>query len=116
MTREAQVYSALSTSSSLLGVVICADVAPDDTLPPYVVFSESSYSPENMTLLGESSLVECRYQIDVYGTDRKLVSSIAESIRIALYESLAAVQVSKVSLYEKDTKLRRTMQEFNVFF
>lgn len=114
MTPEEQLYQALS-DARLSAYSVWPDVAEDQAVPPYIIFSEVSRG-DNYTLGGLSTLLHVNYQIDVYAKDRGTASGISDAVESVIYDRLDGILVGRQSIYEKETKFRRSLMEFSIRF
>jgi hypothetical protein len=93
---------------------LSADVAPDKTPPPYVVYS-TSRTPGNYLDNG-LPLENVRVTIDVHHAARRLARHLAEAIKTVLRgASFGGYVIGDQDLYEPAVKLYRVVIDFEVF-
>ena len=116
MNHDAQVAQTLMAVPALSGLPIRPDAAEEGDVAPYVAYAEIALPPGAYTLLGESSLVPARYQIDIYAATRAQANALAQAAHDALTQAFGGVAVSRQSLFEHDTRLRRTLLDLQLWF
>lgn len=119
MTIDVQIFSALNSLAGGRVYPDIADVAPEELSYPYITFQQVGGSALNFL---EGTCPDCsnaRVQINVWGVTRLSVSDVAEQVEKAM-RSAAQLQTTvlgaRVSLYESDTKLRGSRQDFSVWY
>jgi hypothetical protein len=110
------VAQTLRSIAALTGIPIRPDAAEEGDVAPYLVYAEIALPPDAYTLGGESSLVPARYQIDVYAATRAQANALAQAAHDALTAAFGGVAVSRQSLFEHDTRLRRTLLDLQLWF
>ena len=115
MSAESQVYAALK---SLVSGRCYPDLAPDVVVKPYLVFQQVGGSAVNFVDPSVPSKKNSRIQVSVWGDTRSQVSSIAVQVEDAL-RAVTALQTTvlgaPVAIYEPETKLRGSQQDFSVW-
>ena len=104
---------------SLKGLVsnrVYPDVAPDKTSKPYITFQQVGGSAVNFTDATVPSKKNARFQINVWATTRESAATIAGQVEDAL-RVVSSLQTSvldaPVAIYEPETKLRGSRQDFS---
>ena len=132
-TLENAVVTLLNTAPGVTGLAtggIFPDVAPQDTIFPWLVYtvvSDNCYE----YMGGDSGINEARVQIDVYAMTSVLRGAIANLLKSAL-DGLISVVSSGVAISsmflkdnkrsfenpknESDTKIYRSMMEFTIWY
>lgn len=118
MTVEAEIFNALQ---GLAGGRCYFDIAPDvpsPTVLPYITFQQVGGEAINFidaTLPGKRNF---RMQINIWGNTRTQVSALAKQVEDAL-RLAASLQTTvigaPIALYEPDTKLRGSIQDFSMW-
>ena len=104
MTVEASIQTVLA---SLASMGAWQDVAAQDTVAPYIVWSEV-VSTTNNTLLGASNTQNTRIQIDCYSKTQTGRTILAQAVIAAMAAApFQNVQISSQNIYESDVKLSR---------
>lgn len=110
---------AATAVTALVGAKIYPDVAPQGTLPPFVVLTVPSDVPVNsVDGTAESRLHTARVQIDAYAATRLQATEVADACA-AVVGNLAAPELSATedgrrNLYDDETQLRRVSMDFMV--
>lgn len=102
----------------LVGGRVFPDVAEPLTLPPYITYQAVGGDPLNFTEGSVPDSRNSRVQVNVWAATRLEASDIAGQVEDALREVVGlqiTVLTRPVWLYEPDTKLRGTMQDFSVW-
>ena len=133
VTLENAIYTLLATTpglSALVGTDIFPDVAPQDTEPPFTVYTIISDNCQEY-MSGDAGINEARVQIDSYATSSSARGVLANLLKSALDGLISTVAggVAISSMFQKDnkrsaenpknesdTKLYRAMQEFTVWY
>ena len=104
---------------SLKGLVsnrVYPDVAPDKTPKPYITFQQVGGSAVNFTDATVPSKKNARFQVSVWATTRASAATIAGQVEDAL-RVVSSLQTSvlgaPVAIYEPETKLRGSRQDFS---
>ena len=116
MSMESTVFDALK---SLVASRVFPDLAPENTVRPFLTYSTVGGSAVNFLSGSAPSKRRYRVQIDVWGDSREEVSRLAIQVEDALRATAALstfVEGAPVSSYEQDTKLRGSMQDFSFIF
>ncbi|WP_449413215.1 tail completion protein gp17 [Pandoraea soli] len=116
MNHDAVLASVLQAAPALSGTPIRPDVADQSDAAPYIVYSEIALQEGAYTLMGESTLVPARYQIDVYATTRAQANTLAQAVADAVAAAFSGVLLNRQSLFEPDTRLRRTLLDLSIWF
>jgi hypothetical protein len=91
------------------------DVAPDNTAPPYIIYSRTVTTPGNYVDNSEPK-EQIIYTIDVHHSTKKDARTLAESIKAALrVASFGGYVVADRDIYESEVKLYRIGIDFEVF-
>lgn len=116
MSLESSIFDALK---SLVSNRVHPDVAPEQTVRPYITYQQVGGQSVNFLDTTLPSKKNARIQINVWGDTRLQVGTLSRQVEDAL-RGTAALQTSvlgaAVSLYEPETKLRGTRQDFSVWF
>jgi len=114
------VYTALAP---LVASAVYPGVAPDGTLPPYIVYSRVSSVPEN-TLDPTQPIQQTRLQVDVYGATYVAAQQLAAAVTAAMLglntaagppTGVSVVQVLELDQYEGDIKYHRVIQDYSLW-
>ena len=112
MTVEASIYAALQ---GLVGGRCIPDVAPVGTARPYITYQQVGGEAVNFMDATVPSKKRYRFQVNVWGDTRTSVAALAIQVEDAL--RLTALQTTvegaPVAIYEPDTGLRGSMQDFS---
>lgn len=103
--KQLPIYKTLKDSPevvALLGDKIYEDLAPEKTMPPYLVWSEVAGTPNN-NLDCPANNDHVMYQIMVYSPHQKTASDIRTAVCNVLQEH--SYILSRIGDYENDTKL-----------
>lgn len=115
MSAESSIFSALS---SLVSNRAYPDVAPDAVVKPYLVFQQVGGRAVQFMSAAVPSKKNSRIQVSVWGDTRAQVSALAVQVEDAL-RGVAALQTTvlgaPVAVYEADTKLRGSQQDFSIW-
>ena len=94
---------------------VSPDIAPDNTAPPYIIFSRTVTVPGNH-LDNSEPLEQITFTIDVHHTTKKAARTLAESIKAALrVASFGGYVVADRDIYENEVRLYRIGIDFEVF-
>ena len=111
------ILAALDTVFATGAARVFPQVAPADTLPPYVVYGIVGAAPEN-TLNNGVPLDNWRYQVDVYAMTYAETQSLAHAVREAM-EALSlpvsAIFLSQVDVYEDVVMWHRAICDFSIW-
>lgn len=115
MTIEAQVYAVLKV---LAGGRVFPDVAPEDTLTPYITYQAVGGEPVNF-LSGEApGKANARMQVNVWASTRIEASELGaqvEDVMRAAVNLQPEVLTGRVATYDETTTYRGTMQDFSLW-
>lgn len=106
---EDQIYSILG---SLCNGNVYPYVAPEGTLPPWLVFSLPTETGDDV-LCGQSGYRSTALQVDVYAKDIDTANAILQQAELALIPFMP-VALLKTRGYESDTGLRRATLEVQI--
>ena len=106
------------TLKGLVGNRVYPDIAPDAVARPYIVYQFVGGVALNFVEPTIPSKKNTRVQVAIWGDTRAAVSALAIQVEDAM-RVVAALQTTvigaPVSVYEPDTKLRGSMQDFSVW-
>jgi hypothetical protein len=92
------------------------DIAPEGTDRPYITYQAAGGKPINFVERGVPGKKNARIQINVWADTRLEAQTLGDQIENALRE-LSALQTTvlsnAVAVYEPDTKLKGSMQDFS---
>jgi hypothetical protein len=92
------------------------DIAPEGTARPYITWQQVDGVPVNFLEGGVPGTKNVRMQVNVWADTRLDASALADQVEDALRQ-VAALQTtvlgSAVAVYEPDTKLKGSMQDFS---
>lgn len=115
MSAESSIFSALS---SLVSNRVYPDLAPDVVVKPYIVYQQVGGSAVQFVDVTVPSKKNSRIQVSVWGDTRAQVSALAVQVEDTL-RGVATLQTvvlgAPVAVYEADTKLRGSQQDFSVW-
>lgn len=90
-------------------------VAPDNVAPPYITYFAVVSIPEN-TLSSGVSIINTRFQIDVFGKTyasmKTLVASLVTAMSAAPFKN---VQLSRQEFYEQELRIYRMSLDYSVW-
>jgi Protein of unknown function (DUF3168) len=110
---EPQIYALLQ---GLAAGRMYPDVAPEGTLRPYITYQGAGGRAINFLKQAPPGLSNARVQINVWADTRGAASALARLIEDTLRTApglQVTVEGAPVSIYETDTKLRGSMQDFS---
>lgn len=113
MSAETEIFAALK---GLVANRVFPDVAPPNTPRPYITYQPVGGEPINYLEQEAPNKENGRWQINVWADTRLEASALARQAANALRLAPALqtrVLASPVALYEPDTKLRGTRQDFS---
>lgn len=114
MTIEASIYNALK---GLVGNRVFPDVAPATTARPYMTYQQVGGTAVNFLGATVPGKRNARIQINCWADTRLAAANLARQAEDALIVGLKAHVIgSQVAVYEDDTKLYGTMQDFSIWF
>lgn len=115
MSAESAIFSALS---SLVSNRVYPDLAPDGVARPYIVYQQIGGSAVQFVDVTVPSKKNSRIQVSVWGDTRAQVSALAVQVEDTL-RGVATLQTvvlgAPVAVYEADTKLRGSQQDFSIW-
>jgi hypothetical protein len=113
-TAESVTVGAIKT---LAGGRVYPDVAPGSPVKPYIVY-QSVGGVDETTFDGVDTLQNSRMQVAVWSTTRAEAATIIQQVRAALTaEPVRGVPIgAPVSVYEDDTKLYGSRQDFSIWY
>ncbi|WP_250451203.1 DUF3168 domain-containing protein [Caballeronia sp. ATUFL_M2_KS44] len=111
---ESITYGALK---ALAGGRVYPDVAPASPTKPYIVY-QSIGGTDETTFDGADTLQNSRMQVSVWSISRSEAATLIQQVRAALTaEPVLGVPIgAPVSVYEDDTKLYGSQQDFSLWF
>jgi len=113
MTVESEIFDAVK---GLVSNRVFPDVAPLDTVRPYITYQQVGGVAINFVDAGVPDKRRSRFQVNVWGDSRTEVSLLAGQVEDAL-RVIAALQTtvesSPIASFESDTKLRGSVQDFS---
>lgn len=115
MTIESSIFDALK---GLVSNRVYPDVAPEQATRPYITYQQVGGGAVNFVDPTIPSQKNARIQVNVWGDTRLQVAAIAASIENTL-RAVTSLKTSvlgaPVAIYEPETKLRGTRQDFSVW-
>ena len=115
MSAESSIFAALS---SLVSNRVYPDLAPDVVVKPYIVYQQIGGSAVQFVDPTVPSKKNSRIQVSIWGDTRAQVSALAVQVEDTLrgVTALQAVVLgAPVAIYEADTKLRGSQQDFSIW-
>lgn len=106
------------TLKGLVGNRVYPDIAPDIVTKPFIVYQQVGGASVNFIDATVPSKKNGRFQVAIWGETRSSVSSLAIQVEDAMRVATSlqtTVIGAPVSVYEADTKLRGSMQDFSVW-
>lgn len=114
MTVEFDIFDALK---GLVGNRVYPDVGPADVLKPYATYQQVGGIPLNFVENAVPSKSHGRFQVNVWSTSRAECASLSRQAAAALITGLLAEKMSEpIAMYEEDTKLYGSMQDFGIWY
>jgi hypothetical protein len=113
MNIEATVYAALQ---GLVSGRVYPDVAPEATLRPYLTYQKIGGSSVNFLDQAPPGASNARIQVNVWADTRGSAAALARIVEDTLRAAPGlqmTVEGGPVSVYEPDTRLRGSMQDFS---
>lgn len=113
-TAESVTVAAIKT---LAGGRVYPDVAPSTPTRPYIVY-QAVGGVDETTFDGPDTLQNSRMQVAVWSTTRLEAVSIIQQVRALLTDApvLGVPIGAPVSVYEDDTKLYGSRQDFSIWY
>lgn len=116
MTVEADIFNRLKT---LVSNRVYPDVAPVGAAKPYITYQQVGGEGVNFMENAVPSKKNGRFQFNAWATTRAEAASLSRQVEDSLVTSpvlLATVMGAPVAIYEEDTKLYGTRQDFGIWF
>ncbi len=117
MTVEADLYTALK---SLVGNRVYRDIAPQTVTDlPRITFQQIGGQALNFVDPTVPTKKNARFQVNVWAADRDAAAALSRQVEDALRVAVGlqtSVLAAPVAMYEEDTKLYGTRQDFSVWF
>jgi len=115
MTPEEHIYQVLL---GLAGGRVFPDIAPLDTVKPYVTFQSVGGAPTNYLSGDRPDKQHVRMQVNVWAERRMEASELGMLVEDAMRSAnhlQVEVLTGRVATYDEPTNLRGTMQDFSLF-
>lgn len=112
MSIEASVYGALLP---LVGGRVFPDIAPEGTQKPFITWQQIGGNVINPLSNDAPGKRNAFMQVNVWATSRLAAVNLSLSVEDALRGIGARPQAAVVSIYEPDTALYGTIQEFSIW-
>lgn len=116
MSLESAIFDALK---GLVSNRVYPDVAPENTTRPYITYQQVGGQAVNFLDTTVPSKKNARIQINTWADTRQGAAVLSRQVEDTL-RGVAALQTqalgAPVSIYEMETKLRGTRQDFSVWF
>src|SRR4051812_19007400 len=113
MSVEAIIFAALK---DLVANRVFPDVAPEATARPYITYQQVAGEPVNFVDPTVPSKKNACFQVNVWADTRSQAAALSRQVEDTL-RVVPALQTSVLgaptAVYEEDTKLRGTMQDFS---
>ena len=91
------------------------DIAPQGSTAPFIVWSLISKNTNN-SLQGASNRQNSHIQVDAYAATPTARKTLADAILVTMQSSgLSYIEMQAQNLYEKETKLFRSLTTFSVW-
>jgi hypothetical protein len=116
MTVEAQIFAALS---ALVNARVYPDIGLEGGEKPYITYQQVGGDAINYTEIAIPDKKNARMQVNVWALTRLEASALADQVEDALRglsDAETLVLGARVALYEEDTKLRGTRQDFSIWY
>lgn len=117
MTIEATIYSTLT---ALVGGRVYPDVAPVGVVRPYITYQNIGGEAVNfLDQVTVPSRKRRRFQVNVWSDTRETTAALAIQVEDAMRAApvlQTTVEGAPIAIYELDTNLRGSMQDFSVVF
>lgn len=112
MSIEADIYNALQGFGPVF-----PDVAPAGTARPYLTFQQVGGVALNFLGAVPPSKKNGRFQINCWADTRLSVATLSRQVEDAMVTTLKAyVLGAPLAIFEEETQLYGTMQDFSVYF
>lgn len=93
------------------------DIAPTGVMRPYITFQQVGGVAVNLLESAVADKKNGRFQINAWADGRDEVASLSRQIEDTLVASLRATVIgAPVAVYEEETKLYGTRQDFSIWF
>jgi hypothetical protein len=116
MSVESDLFAALK---GLVGNRVFPDVAPELTARPYITFQQIGGQAINFLEPAVPNKKHGRFQINVWADTRSAAATLARQVEdtLRVVPSLqTTVLGAPLAVYEEETKLRGSMQDFSFWF
>lgn len=116
MSIEGDIFAALK---GLVANRVFPDVAPETTARPYIVYQQVGGAAVNFLDPTAPSKKNGRFQVSVWADTRSQAAALARQVEDTLRVDpnlQATVLGAPVGVYEADTKLRGSHQDFSFWF
>ena len=106
-----------NTLTGLCGGRVYPNVAPDEPITPYIVYTRSSTEPHNQPVDLNNYLKKTRFQIDCFDKTYKAVDALSASVITAIKNepTLQTIPLLEQDQYEPDLKIHHRGLEYSVF-
>lgn len=115
MTVESDILAALT---DLVNGRVFPDIAQAGAAPPYITYQQIGGQAPTFLERSLPSKKNGRFQVNVWAQTRKEAAALAPQVELALVQA-KAFQASPIgaysSVYENDTKLYGTRQDFSIW-
>lgn len=116
MSVESEIFDALK---GLVSNRVYQDLAPDVVTKPYIVYQQAGGDGVNFVDATVPSKKNARFQVAVWAETRASAATLSRQVEDAL-RVVTTLQTTvlgaPVAVYELETKLRGTRQDFSVWF
>ena len=108
--------------AALIGARCYPEPLPQNPEYPCIVYDHISGTPDNH-LLGSSTMIKKRYQVDVYAKTRTAAWYLAGLVRVALNQYSGTVgtvrigsclQIGEQDMYEPEIECHKVMLDFSI--
>jgi hypothetical protein len=115
MSLESDIFDTLK---SLVSNRVYPDVAPLDPTAPYIVWQQVGGEAINFMEVAQVGKRNARIQVACWATTRVAASNMARSVENAMVQSTMNPFVvgAFTAVYEDETKLYGTRQDFSIFY
>jgi hypothetical protein len=116
MSVEADIFTALK---GLVANRVYPDVAPDAVLRPFIVYQQVGGTAVNFVEPAVPGKKNGRFQVSVWADTRSAAATLARQVEDTLRvvpDLQTTVLGAPMAVYEEDTKLRGSMQDFSFWF
>jgi len=115
MSLESSIFDALK---SLVSNRVYPDVAPENAVRPYITYQQVGGEGVNFVDSTTPSLKNARMQINVWADTRAAAATLAGQVETAIRNTTAIhpkILGAPVAMFDLETKLRGTRQDFSVW-